>query len=225
MGDGHILKSDVEFGSSAGEVLADLLRDGLSLGDELGSIELGDDGLEDFVTDGGEDSLIVVDTEVLGRIRTRSFKTNNWRKAYLVDLGQSLDIWSVQHSQCQAHHLQILATSRRGNIPGLGPHIEDDALLQPRHQEVRALIDDILLDTRHSIENHSSGSAFDIEYGLAGEEDACRRWNRQAVHEIESPRSARHCIESTLCSALIRRKRWKGRGGKDNGFAYVQLRR
>jgi len=35
------------------------------LGDELGGVELGDDGFEDFVTDGGEDALIVVRAEVL----------------------------------------------------------------------------------------------------------------------------------------------------------------
>lgn len=74
MGDGNILESDVEFGGSQGEVLADLLGDGLSLGDELGGVELGDDGLEDFVADGGEDTLIVVDTEVLCRISTNSFR-------------------------------------------------------------------------------------------------------------------------------------------------------
>lgn len=65
MGDGDILEGNVEFRSSEGEVGADTVRDGFSLGDELGGVELGDDGLEDFVTDGGEDSLIVIGTEVL----------------------------------------------------------------------------------------------------------------------------------------------------------------
>lgn len=36
-----------------------------TLGDELGGVELGDDGLEDFVSDGGEDTLVVVETEGL----------------------------------------------------------------------------------------------------------------------------------------------------------------
>jgi hypothetical protein len=63
--DGHILESNVELSGATGELRADLLGDGFSLGDEFGGVELGDDGLEDLVTDGGEDSLIVVDTEIL----------------------------------------------------------------------------------------------------------------------------------------------------------------
>jgi len=63
--DGHILESDVELGGAAGELASDALGDGLSLGDELGGVKLRDDGLEDFVADGRQDSLIVVDTEVL----------------------------------------------------------------------------------------------------------------------------------------------------------------
>lgn len=65
MGDGNILESDVEFGGAEGQVVADALRDSLTLGDQLGGVKLCDDGLEDFVADGGQDSLVVVDTEVL----------------------------------------------------------------------------------------------------------------------------------------------------------------
>lgn len=74
MGDGDILEGDVELGGTAGEVVADALGDSLSLGDKLGSIKLGDNGLQDFVTNGGEDSLIVVGTEVLYELVT-SFKS------------------------------------------------------------------------------------------------------------------------------------------------------
>jgi hypothetical protein len=62
---GDILEGNVEFSSTAGEIALDALGDGFTLGDELGGVELGDNGLEDFVTDGGEDSLVVVCTEVL----------------------------------------------------------------------------------------------------------------------------------------------------------------
>lgn len=65
VGDGDVLEGDVELGGAAGQVGPDALGDGFSLGDELGGVELGDDGLEDFVADGGEDALIVVRTEVL----------------------------------------------------------------------------------------------------------------------------------------------------------------
>lgn len=65
MGDGDILKGDVEFGGAAEEVGANAVGDGFTLGDEFGSIELGDDGLENFVSDRGEDTLVVILTEVL----------------------------------------------------------------------------------------------------------------------------------------------------------------
>ena len=65
MGDGDILEGNVELGSTAEEVGADAVGDGFTLGDEFGGIELGDDGLEDLVSDRGEYTLIVVLTEVL----------------------------------------------------------------------------------------------------------------------------------------------------------------
>ena len=65
MRDGDVLERDVELGGAAEEVGADAGGDGLALRDELGGVELGDDGFEDFVADGGEDALVVVETEVL----------------------------------------------------------------------------------------------------------------------------------------------------------------
>jgi len=65
VGDGDILEGNVELGSTAEEVGADTVGDGFTLGNEFGGIELGDDGLEDFVSDRGEDTLIVILTEVL----------------------------------------------------------------------------------------------------------------------------------------------------------------
>ena len=65
VGDGDVLESDVELCGAAGEVGTDALGNGLTLGDELGGVELGDDGLKDFVTDGGKNTFVVVGTEVL----------------------------------------------------------------------------------------------------------------------------------------------------------------
>jgi hypothetical protein len=65
VGDGDILEGDVELGGAAEEVGTDAVGDGFTLGDEFGGIELGDDGLEDFVSDRREDTLIVILTEVL----------------------------------------------------------------------------------------------------------------------------------------------------------------
>lgn len=65
MRDGHVLEGDVELRGALRQVRLDALRDGLSLGDELGGVELCDDRLQDFVADGGEDTLVVVGAEVL----------------------------------------------------------------------------------------------------------------------------------------------------------------
>jgi hypothetical protein len=63
--DGDVLEGNVELGGATRQVAADALGDGLALGDELGGVELGDDGLEDFVADGGEDSFVIVCAEIL----------------------------------------------------------------------------------------------------------------------------------------------------------------
>ena len=65
MCDGDILEGDVELGSTAEEILTDAVRDGFTLGNEFGGIKLGDNSLEDFVSDRGKDTLIVILTEVL----------------------------------------------------------------------------------------------------------------------------------------------------------------
>jgi hypothetical protein len=65
VGDGNVLKSNVELLGTLEEVAADAVGDGLTLGDELCGVELGDDGFEDFVSDGWEDTLIVILSEVL----------------------------------------------------------------------------------------------------------------------------------------------------------------
>jgi len=45
VGDGDILEGDVELGGTESKVVADALGNSLSLGDKLGSVELGDNGL------------------------------------------------------------------------------------------------------------------------------------------------------------------------------------
>lgn len=68
--DGNVLEGNVELVGALKKVGADLVGDGLTLGDELGGIKLGNDGLEDFVTNGGENTLIVVETQVLKAVST-----------------------------------------------------------------------------------------------------------------------------------------------------------
>jgi hypothetical protein len=51
--------------SALKEIGADAVGDSFALRDEFGGVELGHDGFEDFVANGGENSFVVVLTEIL----------------------------------------------------------------------------------------------------------------------------------------------------------------
>lgn len=89
--------------------------------------------------------------------------------AYLINLGQLRNLGSMQDSQRQANHLQILAAGRGGDVPGLGAYIIDDRLLQPRNEEMGSLIHDRLLDSTQTIEDDSTSATFDIIDGSLDE--------------------------------------------------------
>ena len=72
VGDGHILERDVELLGALDEIGPDPLRDSFTLGNELCRIELGNNGLEDFVADRGQNTLVVVLAERLGGERNTS---------------------------------------------------------------------------------------------------------------------------------------------------------
>jgi hypothetical protein len=55
------------------EVGSNAVADCFTLGDEFCSIELGDNGLEDFVADGRQNSLVVILTKVLVSLATYSY--------------------------------------------------------------------------------------------------------------------------------------------------------
>lgn len=69
MRDADVFEGNVEFRGAFEEVRAYAGGDGFSLRDQFGGVELGDDGFEDFVADGGEDALVVVETEGLDEKR------------------------------------------------------------------------------------------------------------------------------------------------------------
>lgn len=167
VGDGDVLESDVELAGALHEVGADALGDGLALGDELGGVELGHDGLEDLVADGGEHALVVVRAQVL------------------VDLGQGRHVRPVQHPQRQAHHLHVLRPRRRRDVPRLRPHVEHDAPLQPRHQEVRPLPHHRLLHPLQPVEDHRPRPALHVVERRLHRRDADRRWDRPPVYVEE----------------------------------------
>jgi hypothetical protein len=84
--------------------------------------------------------------------------------AYLIDLWQFLDFWSMKYSQSQADHLQILASGGSTDISRLGPYIVDDTLLQPWNEEMCAFIDDRFLHARQPVEDDGSSATLDIVY-------------------------------------------------------------
>ena len=96
MCDGDVLEGDVELASSLQQVGSDAIGNIFTLGDEFGSIELRDNGFEDFVSDGWEDSLVVVETEVLGLLDDAELA--DCGLSYLVNLGQLLHLRSMQYS-------------------------------------------------------------------------------------------------------------------------------
>ena len=65
VGDGDVLKSDVELLSTLEKVGADAVAYSLTLRDKLGGIELGDDGFEDFVSNRWKNTLVVILSEIL----------------------------------------------------------------------------------------------------------------------------------------------------------------
>lgn len=78
----------------------------------------------------------------------------------------------MQHPQSQADHLQILASSCRAYVPRLRTDIVHYGLLQPWNQKMCAFVDDTLFDTRNSVEDDGSCTAFDVvEGGLDPEDD------------------------------------------------------
>jgi hypothetical protein len=63
--DGDVLEGDVKFLCTLEEIGADSVADRFTLCDEFCGIELRYDGFEDFVSDGGENTLVVVLAEIL----------------------------------------------------------------------------------------------------------------------------------------------------------------
>lgn len=76
VGNRNILKGNVEFCGTTGEFVSNALGHSLSLSNEFCGVELGDNSLEDFVSDGWQNTFIIVGTEVLyGLVSFSKFPT------------------------------------------------------------------------------------------------------------------------------------------------------
>lgn len=106
-----ILQQNVELLCPLHQICPDPRTDYFSLRNKLGGIELRNSGFEHFVSDTGQHSFIVIQSQVL------------------VDLGQHRNIRPGHHSQCQADHLHILAPRRGRDVPRLDSDIVQDGPL------------------------------------------------------------------------------------------------
>lgn len=63
MRDGDVVEDEAELLRPLGQLLVDPGRDQLPVGNELSGVELGHHGLQDLIGDGGQDSVVVVNTQ------------------------------------------------------------------------------------------------------------------------------------------------------------------
>ena len=69
MGNGYVLELDIEFLGALQKIGSDAVGDGLSLGDEFSSIELGNNRFENFVSNGRKYTLVVIKAKILCTVR------------------------------------------------------------------------------------------------------------------------------------------------------------
>ena len=146
-----IIEHDVEAGSAPDEVVADQSADVLTLCDELGGVELGDDALEDLVDNRGQDALVVVGAEGA------------------VDLGQGVDAGPREDTAGDVDHLQVLCARERGDVAGLCADIVGDGRLEPGDVEVGAFVVDLLLDAAEA--RVLDGAVASVDWGGREYED------------------------------------------------------
>lgn len=111
---GDVVQDDVEILGSLDELVPHQHADLSSLRDELRGVELGHDGLEHLIADGGEDPLVVVLAQPA------------------VQGGELGLLRSVENTKPYVDHLQVLAA--RGGYEELRtrPDVVDDRILEPR---------------------------------------------------------------------------------------------
>ena len=137
-------------------MIADESRDILSLGDQLGGVELGNNTLEDLVDNAGKDALIIVGSKST------------------VDLRQSIDAGSGQDTAGNVDHLQILGTGEGGDVARLRADIVDDGSLNPGDLYVGSFGVDLALDTANTAVLDGAATTIDVEEGVVEEVDTTK---------------------------------------------------
>lgn len=134
-------------------MIADESRDILSLGDQLGGVELGNNTLENLVDDTGKDALVVVGSKST------------------VDLRKGIDAGSGQDTAGNVDHLQILGTGEGGDIARLRADIVDDGGLNPGDLQVGSFGVDVALDTADTAVLDGAATTIDVEECVVEEVD------------------------------------------------------
>lgn len=124
-------------------------------GQQLVGVELGDGGLENLITDGGQDTFVVVEAQTT---------VHRWK---VVDIGLR------EHSKRDADDLHVLRSRRGADAARAGSHIVDDGVLQERHQEVSALGNNVVFDSDEAVEDDGAVTSLDCKAQM------CQpTWNR-----------------------------------------------
>jgi len=80
-----------------------------------------------------------------------------------------------EHTQRDIDHLQITAAGHRLDHPWLCSHIIQNRAHEPRHNDVRALLSDALLDAAKAMEHDCAVTTLDVDQAAASAIcDACK---------------------------------------------------
>jgi hypothetical protein len=110
----------------------------VSLGDELTSIKLSYNSLQDLIRNWRQNSLVVVNSE-RGE-----------------DFGKLVRDWTKEDTESNIDVLQVLGPSDDGNCPGSGSNVKDIWSLDPWDVKMSSLSNHISLDSTKSIEYYGS---------------------------------------------------------------------
>ncbi|CAL9128039.1 unnamed protein product, partial [Musa acuminata var. zebrina] len=136
VGDGHVIKHDVEVAGAADEGIADEGRDVRPLGEQLVGIELRNDRFKDLVADGREDFLVVLGAKG-GE-----------------DGGEAGDVGAGEEAEGEVDHLQVLGAGVGGEGVGTSADVEDEGFLQPGDEKVSALAHRLREHAAEAVEEH-----------------------------------------------------------------------
>ena len=128
---------------------------------------MGDNGLEDLVGDGRQDTLIVVSTDIV------------------VDLGKFLWHRAEQDSEGDLDRLQVLCTGLRREQLRSRPNFEVVDLMKDRNTEVHAFTVDSGLQTPHGVHLESAMSTIDHEDELRHKNSGEENTTSGLQHTIE----------------------------------------